>query len=76
MSTPNTPDPQAAADATSVDHLMSALEAQFGDRLDAAAREHIRQQFVGMVAQSRSLTTYPLGLEVEPTFVFTARREG
>jgi hypothetical protein len=76
MSTPDTPDPQAAADAATVDHLMAALEAQFSDRLDDAAREHIRQQFVGMVAQGRALAAYPLSSSVEPTFVFTARREG
>ncbi len=76
MSTPDTPDPQAAADAATADHLMAALEAQFGERLDDAAREHIRQQFIGMVAQGRTLATYPLDSAVEPTFVFTARREG
>ena len=76
MSTPNTSDPQAAVDAATVDHLMATLEAQFSDRLDDAAREHIRQQFVGMVAQCRALATYPVGPDVEPTFVFTARREG
>jgi hypothetical protein len=76
MSTPDTPDPQAATDAAIVDHLMSALEAQFSDRLDDAAREHIRQQFGGMVAQGRALATYPLRPDGEPIFVFTARREG
>lgn len=76
MSTPTPPDPHAATDAATVDHLMANLEAQFGDRLDDAAREHIRQQFVGMVAQGRALTTYPLRSEVEPVFVFTARQEG
>jgi ClpP class serine protease len=52
------------------------METQFGDRLDAAAREHIRQQFVGMVAQGRALTTYPLRPEVEPSFVFSPLRKG
>lgn len=76
MSTPTSPDPHAATDAATVDHMMANLEAQFGDRLDAAAREHIRQQFAGMVAQSRALATYPLRPEAEPVFVFTARQEG
>lgn len=76
MTTPSTPDPHAATDAATVDNLMATVEAQFGDRFDDAAREQIRQQFAGMVAQSRALATYPLGPEVEPMFVFTARREG
>jgi hypothetical protein len=76
MSTPTNPDPQAALDAATVDHLMSTLESQFGDRFDAAARAHIRQQFVNIVAQGRALATYPLHPATEPNFVFTARREG
>jgi hypothetical protein len=76
MSTPTPDDPQAITDSATVNHLMASLESQFGDRLDDAAREHIRQQFVSMVAQSRTLATYPLRPDVEPVFVFTARREG
>jgi hypothetical protein len=76
MSTTDTSDLQAAVDAATVEHLMATLEAQFGERLDDAAREQIRQQFAGMVAQGRALATYPLRPDVEPTFVFTAQREG
>jgi hypothetical protein len=76
MSTPTTPDPNAATVAATVDHLMASLEAQFGDRLDDTAREHIRQQFATMVAHGRALATYPLRPDAEPAFVFTAQREG
>jgi hypothetical protein len=76
MSTSIPDDPHAATDAATVDHLMATLESQFGDRLDEAAREHIRQQFVGMITQSRTIATYPLRSDVEPVFVFSARREG
>lgn len=74
MSTPDPTDPQAARDAATADHLMAALEAQFGERLDDAARAQIRQQFAGIVAQGRALADYPPDPATEPDFVFTAPR--
>lgn len=65
-----------AADEATVAGWMAALEAQFGDRLDDAARATIREQLVQMAANSRALSDYLLANAQEPAFVFTARREG
>ena len=70
MSATDSADAQATNDAALAEQLMAALEAQFGDRLDDAARAQVRQQVAGIVANSRVLATYPLGSDVEPAFVF------
>ena len=70
MSATDPTDAQATNDAALAEQLMAALEAQFGDRLDDAARAQVRQQVAGIVANSRALATYPLASEVEPAFLF------
>ena len=67
---------EQAADEATIQGWMTALEGQFGDRLDDTARASIREQFAQMVANSRALAAYTLANAQEPAFVFTALREG
>ena len=68
-----TPESQAA-DAAKTERLMAAVEAEFGDRLDDAAREHIRRQCARIVTQGNALAAYPLPAATEPMLVFNPIR--
>ena len=58
-----------------VEGLLSAVEAEFGARLDEEGRANVRRQVERIVANSRALSAYPLTNGQEPDFRFTARRE-
>ncbi len=59
-----------------VEGLLAATEAEFGDRLDDEGRATVRRQIERIVENSRVLSAYALTNGQEPDFVFTARREG
>ncbi|HEY8598641.1 MAG TPA: hypothetical protein VIL85_09435 [Thermomicrobiales bacterium] len=59
-----------------VEGLLAATEAEFGDRLDDEGRANVRRQIERIVANSRALSAYALTNDQEPDFTFTARREG
>lgn len=66
----------AANDDPLVAGILALAEAEFGDRLDDAARARVRKQAEAIAANSRELSAVPLANGQEPEFVFTARREG
>lgn len=59
-----------------VEGLLAATEAEFGDRLDDEGRAIVRRQIERIVANSRALSAYALTNDQEPDFVFAACREG
>ena len=68
--------PPAPAAPPAVDHLLAALEAQFGERLDEAGRARVREGLERMVAGGAALSAVPLANGDEPDFVFRAYRGG
>lgn len=57
-----------------VEALVAAVEAEFGARLDADARAHIRRDCERLVANGRALSGQPLANGDEPDVVFAAGR--
>lgn len=68
---PETPhDPEAARDAALAEQLFAQVVAEYGERLDEAARELVRRQCADIIAQGRALAAYPLETATEPAFTF------
>ena len=69
-------DPRRSADEALVAAWMAALEGEFGERFDDAARAEIRAQLAQQAANSRVLAAYALANAQEPASTFSARQEG
>jgi hypothetical protein len=55
--------------------LLTALVAQFGDRLDEAARDRARRQLQRLMKTAAEVAAYPLANGDEPGSVFNPRAE-
>lgn len=75
---PPAPAASESADSPAVTTLLAALEAQpgFAERLDDAARAHVREQLARLLTASAALAAQPLANGDEPDFVFSAHRGG
>ena len=66
---------EAEEESPVVAPLLAALEAQFGDRLDEAARDRARRQLQRLMTAAAEVAAYPLANGDEPGSVFNPRAE-
>ena len=64
------PEPAPEAEAPAVAPLLAALEAEFGDRLDEAAREGVRRRLADLLKSAAAVAAVPLANADEPGTVF------
>ena len=64
------PEPAPEAEVPVVAPLLAALEAEFGDRLDEAAREGVRRRLADLLKSAVAVAAYPLVNADEPGTVF------
>ena len=64
------PEPASEEEAPAVAPLLAALEAEFGERLDEAARAGVRRRLAELLKSASALAAYPLANADEPGTVF------
>ena len=70
VTAPSEPEPPPEEEAPAVAPLLAALEAEFGDRLDEAARAGVRRRLAELLYSASALAAYPLANADEPGTVF------
>jgi len=59
-----------------IEAALTALRAEFGDRLDDAGIARVREQLTAIAATSKTLAAAPLANGDEPMSVFQAQAKG